>query len=141
VDTFLENAQRIFDVARAVTQTDSSGESSDFVLLVRPDGSLHVIMESTVNPESAAIAHGARSAYQVSRSRGGVRVSGRSGDNRCELSSGLVACQSPRALLRDQPLYVLATPELSEIRREYTADRDSVIPQTRYPMRICASGA
>lgn len=137
MDTFLENAQRIFDVAR----TDSSSESSDFVLLVRPDGSLHVIMESTVNPDSAAIAHGAKTAYQVSRSRGAVKVSGRSGDNRCELSSGLPPRQSARALLRDQPLYVLATPALPEIRREYTADLDSAIPQTRYPMRICASGA
>jgi len=129
VDTFLENAQRIFNVAR----TDSSAESSDFVLLVRPDGSLHVIMESTVNPDSAAIAHGARTAYQVTRSRGGVKVSGRSGDNRCELSSGLAARVPQRALLRDQPLYTLAVPELPAafpaIRREYSGDFASAIPQ------------
>jgi hypothetical protein len=104
VDTFLENAQRIFDVAR----TDSSAEASDFALLVRPDGSLHVIMESTVNPESAAIEHGAQAAYRVLRSRDGVTVSGRAGNTRCELSSGASSRPSPWAHLRDQPLYLVA---------------------------------
>ena len=108
VDTFLENAQQIFDVARA----DSSGESSDFTLLVRPDGSLHMIMEATVNPESVALEYGAGTAYRVSRCRGSVTVSGSRGTERCSLTSG----RPPRpltGLLRDQPLYLLAGPGLS----------------------------
>jgi hypothetical protein len=105
VDTFLENAQRIFEVARM----DSGAETSDFALLVRPDGSLHVIMETEMNLDVAAIENGARTAYRVSRSRGGVRVSGRNGESRCELS-----CESgkrrfsPMGLLRDQVLYSVA---------------------------------
>jgi len=108
VDTFLETAQRIFDVARA----DISAESSDFTLLVRPDGSLHVLMEQTVSPESAAADLGAQPFYSVSRSRNSVTVSGRSGENRCELTAGATrrdkGGQAPGMLLRDQPLYLLA---------------------------------
>ena len=103
MDTFFENANRIFDVARA----DSGAETSDFALLVRPDGSLHVIMESEWNLDSVALDAGAHSAYRVSRSRDGVRVSGRSGASRCELTCpGLSRSQ----LLRDQPLYLMAAP-------------------------------
>ena len=100
VDTFFENAQRIFDVAR----TDSGAEASDFALLVRPDGSLHMIMESEWNLDAVALDTGAQSAYRVSRSRDGVRVSGRSGASQCELS-----CPgfSRSRLLRDQPLYLI----------------------------------
>jgi hypothetical protein len=100
MDTFLENAKRIFDVARA----DSGAEASDFALLVRPDGSLHVIMESELNLDAVAIDTGARSAYRVSRSKDGVRVSGRDGASRCELT-----CPgfSRAHFLRDQPLYLM----------------------------------
>jgi hypothetical protein len=103
VDTFFENAQRIFDVAR----TDSGAEASDFALLVRPDGSLHVIMETELNLDAVALDTGAQSAYRVSRSREGVRVSGRSGASRCELTC---PGHSRSPLLRDQPLYLLASP-------------------------------
>ncbi len=109
MDTFLENAQKIFDVARA----DSGAENSEFALLVRPDGSLHIVMESTASLEALAAENGARTAYQVSRSHGGVRVSGRNGSSRCEL-----ACDSKIGgggfrrgeLLRDQPMYVMVNP-------------------------------
>jgi hypothetical protein len=108
VDTFLENAQRIFDVARM----DSGAESSDFALLVRPDGSLHVVMETSLNLDAVAIENGAQTAYRVSRSQNGVRVSGRNGGTRCELTcdsiGGLRSGSSPLALLRDQPLYLLS---------------------------------
>lgn len=104
MDTFLENAQRIFDVARA----DISAENSDFTLLVRPDGSLHVLMEQTVNPDSAALAQGAQTVYRVSRNQNAVTVSGRSGENRCKLTSAAPARRASGLLLRDQPLYLLA---------------------------------
>jgi predicted hotdog family 3-hydroxylacyl-ACP dehydratase len=104
VDTFLENAQRIFDVARA----DSGAETSDFALLVRPDGSLHVVMGTELNLDAVAIDAGASAAYRVTRSRGGVKVSGRERGSRCELSSAASAL--PPFVLRDQPLYLMATP-------------------------------
>jgi hypothetical protein len=108
VDTFLENAQRIFDVARA----DNGAESSDFALLVQPDGSLHFVMESTMSLDAVARENGARTAYLVSRSNGEVRVSGRNrignhGTTQCELT-GTGAGRRPAAFLRDQPLYLLS---------------------------------
>jgi hypothetical protein len=108
VNTFLENAQRIFDVAREVDRTDSGAESSDFALLVRPDGSLHVVMETEMNLDAVAIENGARTAYRVSRSERGVRVTGRQGDSRFELSGDRKAAYPRTELLRDQPLYLLA---------------------------------
>jgi hypothetical protein len=112
VDTFLENAQRIFDVARA----DSGAENSEFALLVRPDGSLHIVMESSMNLDAVAAENGARTAYRVCRSRDGVRVSGQNGTSRCELSCELSSVRSgmpaKSALLRDQPLYLIASPAL-----------------------------
>ncbi len=112
VDTFLENAQRIFDVARADAAYGMGDDCSDFTLLVRTDGSLHMIMEQTVNPESAAIAYGAETAYHVTRNRKGVTVSGRNGENQCKLTSGIAARRAPLQLLADQPLYVMACREL-----------------------------
>ena len=40
MDSFLVNAQRIFDVA------SSASGNEDFALLIRPDGGLHFVMES-----------------------------------------------------------------------------------------------
>ena len=109
VSAFFENAQRIFDVARA----DIGGDASDFTLLVRPDGSLHMLMEQTVNPDSAALAHGAQAVYRVSRSRGAVTVSGRNGGTRCELAGSTNPVRNSRLLLRDQPLYMLASQSMT----------------------------
>jgi hypothetical protein len=121
VDTFLENARRIFDVARM----DSSEEVSDFTLLVRPDGSIHMVMECTVNPESAAQEHGAESAYRVSRRAGNVTVSGSHGVDRCSLSCAPERRQN-RSLLPDQPLYWLA-------------GRNSVSYLSSVPLRIAST--
>jgi hypothetical protein len=116
VNTFLENAQRIFDVAR----TDSSAESADFALLVLPDGRLHMIMESPVSLEAAVAHAGARAAYVVSRSRHGVRVTGRGSGQECVLKSESAGvgvpgshCRAVSELLRDQPLYRITSPLLT----------------------------
>ena len=105
MNTFLENAQRIFDVARQ----DSSAESSDFALLVRSDGSLHVVMEREWSLEAAAIDAGARTAYHVSRSPRGVRVTGRDETQHCVLEMKRMGSD----LLRDQPLYSITSPLLT----------------------------
>jgi hypothetical protein len=125
VDAFLENAQRIFDVARS----DDGAEPNDFALLIRPDGGLHFVMESASSYsdseiESAAIHGEARTAYRVTKTRGGgVRVAGRSGNQQCVLEHhaplglGLGLTGSPdrtrrfsAELLRDQPLYRISSP-------------------------------
>jgi hypothetical protein len=133
VDVFLENAQRIFDVARS----DDGTEPNDFALLIRPDGGLHFVMESPLSLEAAAIHGGARTAYRVTKtSGGGVRVVGRSGNQECVLEQhsalqpwqrfdgGLYQSNPGQSesgvhvanrrfsaeLLRDQPLYRITSP-------------------------------
>lgn len=110
MDAFFENAQRIFDVARSgAASADWNGEESDFALLIRPDGGLHFVMGSQFSLEAAAIHGGARTAYRVSTSRGGVRVEGRSGGRDCVIEERNAAKQ----LLRDQPLYRISSPLLT----------------------------
>lgn len=105
MEAFLENAQRIFDVARA----DNSDAATEFALLVRDDGGLHFIMESPVSIEGASAYGGARTAYRVTRTAAGVRVQGRSGGKACVIEER----GSIRNLLRDQPLYVVTPPLLT----------------------------
>jgi hypothetical protein len=114
VDAFLENAQRIFDVARS----DDAAEPNDFALLIRPDGGLHFVMESPLEAamalETAALHGEARTAYRVTRTNGGgVRVAGRSGNRECVLqqdASRSAAHRFSAELLRDQPLYRINSP-------------------------------
>jgi hypothetical protein len=117
VDVFLENAQKIFDVARF----DESTEPNDFALLIRPDGGLHFIMESSLSRldtqlEEAAAAHGeTHIAYRVTKSnRGEVRVIGRNGEQECLLTQRAPCKRGARfsaaELIRDQPLYWITSP-------------------------------
>ena len=101
MDTFIDHAQQILDVACA----DETGTAEDFALIVRPDGGLHFIMETPFSLEGAAAYGGARSAYRVTRSRTGVRVEGWSAGRSCVLQE-----KSPgMELLRDQPLYMITS--------------------------------
>jgi hypothetical protein len=108
MDTLLENAQRIFDVAR------SGRDRQDFALLIRPDGGLHFVMESPFSIEAAAIHAGAQSAWRITRSRDGVRVEGRAANRYCVLEDRgvLEERNPPRELLRDQALYRMTSPLL-----------------------------
>ena len=105
MDTFFENAQRIFDVARS----GANEENRDFVLLIRPDGGLHFVMESPFSIEAAAIHGGAESAYRITRSRNGVRIHGRGIGRDCVLEER----SASRELLRDQALYRIVSPLLT----------------------------
>ncbi len=81
MDVFFQNAHRILDTA---SRGIDSG-NDDFALLVRPDGGLHFIMETPFSIEAAAIHAGAQAAYQITRSRDCVRVTGRSMGRDCVL--------------------------------------------------------
>ena len=99
---FFENAQKIFDVARSGT----GEQSSDFALMIRPDGGLHLLMDSPLSLEAAAVHGGAQAVYHVQHSRGGVRVTGQAPGQTCVLEdAGLKRSDVLR--LRDQPLYQL----------------------------------
>lgn len=103
MDTLLDNAQRIFNVA------ESGGDSQDFALLIAPDGGLHFVMEAQFSMEALAIHAGAQTAFRITRSTSGVRVEGRSA-NRCYVLEN----RNPRhELLRDQPLYRMTSPLLT----------------------------
>jgi hypothetical protein len=111
VDSLLENARRIFDVARSGWDSSNPGAEGveDFALMVRPDGALHFVMETPFSIEAAAIHAGAQSAWRVTRSREGVRVQGRDAGTNCVIEE-----RNPRReLCRDQPLYVITPPLLT----------------------------
>jgi hypothetical protein len=109
MDTFFENARRIFDVAKSAAST----ENQDFALLIRPDGGLHFVMESSFSTEAVALHCGARTAYRVTRSRDGVRVDGRGGGRNCVLEESSGPHAFLREMLRDQPLYRITSPLLT----------------------------
>lgn len=100
MDNFLDNAQRIFDVAQAA----GSNGSEEFALIIRPDGGLHFIMDSPVSLEAASVYAGARSAYRVTRSRSGIRVEGKTYGQSCVLEQRNVRAE----IFRDQALYLTA---------------------------------
>jgi hypothetical protein len=113
VDVFLENAQKIFDVA----MSDESTEPNDFALLIRPDGGMHFVMEASLARLEQQLEDGqTRIAYRVTKSGNGeVRVAGRNGDRECLLMQR--ASQIPKQparfaaeLLRDQPFYRITSP-------------------------------
>jgi hypothetical protein len=110
VDSFLENAQRIFDIARSEISGPGESSDQDFVLLIGADGGLSFVMES---PASAPFAD-ARIAYRVTRTaREGVRVAGRSGTRECVLRETRQPAgerRFARELLRDRPLYRISSP-------------------------------
>jgi hypothetical protein len=113
MDTLLENAHRIFEVARSGgsrnSPEDADSGAQDFAVLIRPDGALHFIMESPFSIEAAAIHAGAQSAFRVTHSRQGVRVEGRDAG-----STYVLEQRSPQQqLLRDQPLYRITSPLLT----------------------------
>ncbi len=108
MNAFFDNAHRIFDVAKAACASDPA--DTDFALLVRPDGGLHVVMESPLSLEGAAIHGGARTAYRVTRFGGAVRITGRDGTQTCVLEDAPQGRSGPGAgFLRDRPLYTLDT--------------------------------
>jgi len=113
MDTFLENAQRIFDVARStratVVNAGFSGSAEDFALLIRPDGGLHFIMEAPFSIEAAAIHTGAQAAFRVTHLREGIRVEGRNSSQTCVLEGRNLQMQ----LLPNQPLYRITSPLLT----------------------------
>jgi|SRR5579862_1834194 len=119
MDTFFENAQRIFDVARAGPCSDNGAENAaenqDFALLIRPDGALHFVMESPWLSEATREHDRAACSYRITRSRDGVRVEGHSGERDCilfERKTPATRGAGGAGLLRDQVLYRIASPLL-----------------------------
>ena len=108
MDSLIENARRILDVAR-----EGDEDNQDFALLIRPDGVLHFVMESPFSIEAAAIHAGAQSAFRITRSRDGVRVEGRR-SGKSTMEQCVLQERSQRSqLLPDQALYRITSPLLT----------------------------
>jgi hypothetical protein len=107
VDAFLSNAQEIFDVA----SSGHGGDQTDFALLIRPDGGLHLIMDTPFTLDAAAASEGAQVAYRVTRTDRGVRVCGQNG-NRTLVLEKTTQDLFRKELLRDRPLYRMTSPRL-----------------------------
>ena len=129
MDSFLENAHRIFEVARGVANGVANAEPQDFALLVKPDGGLHFIMESPFSMEGAAAWVGAQTVYRVTRSSEGIRVQGQNaGRGGTQEQILLESRNKHRELLRDQPLYCITSPLLTsgsaEMEASWMADSE-----------------
>jgi hypothetical protein len=85
VSRFAQDAQYLLEAATAAA---SQGEAcSEMTILIAKDGGIHMLADSDWPLASLAREHGAKSAYRVSGSGGGVRVEGREGGQRCLLES------------------------------------------------------
>ena len=94
--------------------------------MIKPDGGLHLLMESQFSLECALTYAEAESAFRITRTNDGVRVEGRRrrgstdmrGDMRRDLPGDaheicvLETRHARRELLRDQPLYRITSPLL-----------------------------
>jgi hypothetical protein len=103
MDSFLTNAQEIFDVARA----EGNDEREEFALLIDSEGGIRMIMGAPFAFE--AVAAGCRSAYQVTRGREGVRLVGRSGGKTCMFQEN---CADPPRMntLPGEAFYTVVSP-------------------------------
>ncbi|MDQ1469532.1 MAG: hypothetical protein QOJ99_1012 [Bryobacterales bacterium] len=119
-----------------MASADRSGDHADIALLIRPDGGMHVIMDTPFALDSAAASNGAMLAYRVTRTEAGVRVVGKKGGRTCVLQ-GSSAVSFQKAALRDQPLYSITSPLLTsagpvadEMFRANRGEAASMMPQS-----------
>ena len=80
VNAFLRNAEELFEAARQGT-----GEDSRVAVLVGPEGGIHIVFGSDWALEPLRQHHGARAAYQITRSAGRVALEGRAAGASCRL--------------------------------------------------------
>lgn len=105
METLVENAQRILDVAAAA---DANGPD-EFAVLVTRHGGLHILMNQPFRLDAAAQDAGADTAFRVVRSKSGVRVEGHAPGEDCVLRSRVRQTRAAQWLL-DQPLYRITSP-------------------------------
>ena len=91
---FADQAQEILDAAI------NAPRGSNLTLLVRADGSVHMLSECDWPLDSLLRHHGARAAYRVRHERDFVRVEGREGTKTCILEAPHPARAAQSLLLR-----------------------------------------
>jgi hypothetical protein len=99
VSAFLKDAEEIFQTAR-----EGGREDCEWSILVGRDGGIHMLAACGWELEPLRLHHGAKAAYRVTRSGGGVRVEARSADEACLLQAK--PARPRRAALPDFPQYL-----------------------------------
>lgn len=91
MSSFLNNAERIFEVAR------QSSEPEDLTIRLNPEGGIHVIAGSDYSYTSDTT-------YRIRRGQGMVEVQGNAGGHMCLLRTAKAATE----WMLDRPMYMLA---------------------------------
>ncbi len=100
---FLENAQAIFEAAE--NSAAAGNESEEYTILLKsPTGGIHMIANSDWSLPALQEAHGAHTAYRVSRSGDRVMVDGNNGQRTCHLEA-TTAAQKAHFLLNATPAW------------------------------------
>ena len=92
VGELTENARKIIDIA--VDAERAGMEPTDWTIFFGPGGGLEMVAGSEMPLDSLAWSRGARMAWQVTHTSGGIRVDGRELAERCRL----VAESAPRTV-------------------------------------------
>lgn len=103
-----ENAHRLYRTAERVR----ASAASEISLVVRPDGSLHVVMGHGWTPQALAAHHGARAVYRVQRFDARVRVEARAPGEQMVLATESPAVTA-RRLLSGMPRHWLPETNLA----------------------------
>ena len=85
-------------VMAAPQTAEACGGGTGYSLLIRQDGSLHMVAESDWPLDRLASEHGAQRAYRVSQCGAQVCVEGRAGARRCRIETEPVAAVALRML-------------------------------------------
>jgi hypothetical protein len=99
VNSFLQQAEEIFDTARA-----AGSEPCEWAILIGVDGAIRMQPAEGWELEPLRQHCGARAAYRVSRRSGGVRVEARRAGESCLLQSR--PADAVRVILQDNPQYL-----------------------------------
>ena len=98
VDRFWQDAVSVFETARGALGKGSVHEevaredgASELNILIDSSGVVRIVAGEGWQPEALQAHYGARTVYQVTRTARGVRVTGRSGPERCVLESAAPA--------------------------------------------------
>jgi hypothetical protein len=102
VSRFLEDAERVLETA-SINPAD--GGMAGLAILIDAWGGMRMVDGSGWRPEALEAHYGAKTVYQVTRTPGGVRVTGRSGSQSCTLESARPSPPPPAVM----PWYVLGT--------------------------------
>lgn len=92
MSSFLNNAERIFDVAR------QSSEPEDLTIRLNPEGGIHIVAGPDYSYTSS------NTTYRVRRGQGMVEVQGQAGAQTCLLRTK----QAGRSWMTDRPMYLVA---------------------------------